>query len=623
MAMSFRAARNGGLILLLLIILVQSLATYRFISHNAERMAEIVTIDEVKLRAWYDVADIISKAKDELNDYRMERNQVIAPVDLLINRALREIVAIRQLDNDEDELANIEAITNTAKRFKQAVYAYDAEVRDGYRGGSSARELEAMAINTADQIVQLGRNAAAYVSKRIHEKNVAILQSANLTRSMVGGGLFLVIVATFILAVFLAKALAYPMKQLVAGTKRLAEGELGYQVPVHSRDEIGQLAASFNSMAEKLRSSRTELLSAKAYADNVISSMMNSLVVVDRYLHIRTVNEAACQLLEYGADELIRQPVDRILADPAFIDTVLERLIQTGVATNVETTFRAKDGRRIRVLFSGSVMRNAEGGFEALVCVAQDITLQKEAMRSAHLASLGEMAAGVAHEINNPINSIINFAQIVLDETEAGERLSEEIPRRIIREGDRVASIVRSLLSFAREGDKAKAPVNLREVLLESLALTETQLHKDVIALDISFPDDLPLVHGHFQQIQQVFLNIINNARYALNAKFTEPGDDKIFKIAAGPAELDGAPAIEVRFRDNGTGIPDGVVDQVLNPFFSTKPVGRGTGLGLTISHGIIADHNGKLVITSNEGEFTELTVTLPVHREQPEDAAE
>jgi len=156
--------------------------------------------------------------------------------------------------------------------------------------------------------------------------------------------------------------------------------------------------------------------------------------------------------------------------------------------------------------------------------IMEKMTLQKETMRAAHLASIGELAAGVAHEINNPINGIINYAQILIDEGNRGNG-EREIPNRIIKEGDRIAAIVRSLLSFAKERKGEKVPVDIREILSETLVLSETLLRKDGIILKVDMPVDLPRITAHFQQIQQVFLNLLNNARHALNQKY--PGDDK------------------------------------------------------------------------------------------------
>jgi PAS domain S-box-containing protein len=612
MNFSFRTARNLGLFILLVIIIIESIFAYISMSKSSERLTAIITVDQVKLHRWYDVAEIIAHAKDSLYDYSLGRSDVVAPADLLVNKAIQEIRKIKELGSDQDELSNIAEITNAAKRFKQAIYAFETEVSEGYRGGSSAKEMEDLAIQEADRIASLGREAAAYISRKIEEKNIAILEISAFSQKMLTLVLFVAILATIINAYFMARALERPIRQLVDGTKRLAEGDLSHRVNLHSKDEIGQLAESFNSMAEKLKKSRQELLASKAYADNIIRSMSNSLLVVNKDQTIRAANQATYDLLGYSQEELLGKPFSIIFAEDDYSGIGLDELINKGFTRNIETTCLSKYGQKIRMLLTASVIFNEEGRFEGIVCVAQDITMQTETLRAGHLASIGELAAGVAHEINNPINSIINFAQIMIDEVKRGEIPAEDIPVRIIKEGDRVASIVSSLLSFARVHEKEKKPINARDVLDEVLALTETQIIKDGINLTVDFPGDLHKSLADFQQIEQVFLNIINNARYALNQKHSKAHPKKNLVIHGSEETIDDTPYIEVTFLDYGTGIPSSIINKIYNPFFSTKPSGIGTGLGLAISHGIIADHGGKLIFESKYGEYTKVAVLLP-----------
>jgi PAS domain S-box-containing protein len=612
MNFSFRTARNLGLFILLVIIIIESLFAYITMSKSAERLTGIITVDQIKLRRWYDVAEIITHAKDELNDYRLGRTEVVASVDLLINKALREIDEIKLLASDPDELANIGEIILAARRFKQAMYAYATEVREGYRGGSSAKEMEELAVREADKVATLGREAATYVSKRIEEKNTALLEISTFSQKMLTLVLFFAILATIINAYFMARALEKPIKKLVEGTKRLADGEWTYRVGVDSKDEIGQLASSFNIMAEKLKISRQKLIAAKAYTDNIIRSMSNSLLVVNKDQTIRGANQATYDLLGYTQEELIGKPFSMIFADDYYSNLGIDDLINQGFTKNVETTYLSKFGEKYRMLFTASVIFNEEGRFEGIVCVAQDITMQTETMRAGHLASIGELAAGVAHEINNPVNSIINFAQILIDEAKKDESISKEIPARIIKEGDRVASIVSSLLSFARDDEKEKKSIDVRKVIAEVMALTETQLVKDGINLTIDFPDQIHNVQADFQQIEQVFLNLLNNARYALNQKFPKANPGKNLIIHGIEETVDDILYVVVTFIDYGTGIPSAILDKIYNPFFSTKPSGIGTGLGLALSHGIITDHKGRLVFDSKFGEYTKVAVYLP-----------
>ena len=269
------------------------------------------------------------------------------------------------------------------------------------------------------------------------------------------------------------------------------------------------------------------------------------------------------------------------------------------------------DVRAIPILAANSKVEN-------VIEVARDITeklaLQAESIRVAHLASLGELAAGVAHEINNPINGIINYAEILIDESGKPPEKCE-IPNRIIKEGNRIATIVRSLLSFAHQSNRTeRSSVQLQEVLSDALALCGKQMEKDGICVRVDVPDDLPVVTASPHQIEQVFLNIINNARYALNQKYQGMNRDKLLEIQGAVVVGNGlSPQVEITFHDKGVGIPAVIAGKIMDPFFSTKPKGVGTGLGLSISHGIISDHGGRIVTRSVENEYTTVRVIFPV----------
>jgi signal transduction histidine kinase len=264
-------------------------------------------------------------------------------------------------------------------------------------------------------------------------------------------------------------------------------------------------------------------------------------------------------------------------------------------------------------------IQREDGTIENVLEVATDITekvlLQAEAVRAARLASIGELAAGVAHEINNPINGIINYAQIQRNKSSEGSR-EHDVAVRILKEGERISDIVRGLLSLARDGKEEKGPVSAEKILSESLALTRSQLNREGILLRVAVPGDLPDVVAIPQQIQQVFMNLISNARYALNEKYPGAHEDKVLEIRGERIAVDGVPFVRVTFRDQGIGIPADLVQKVMAPFFTTKPGAKGTGLGLSISHGILYGHGGRLAIESVEGEFTNLILELPARED-------
>ena len=220
----------------------------------------------------------------------------------------------------------------------------------------------------------------------------------------------------------------------------------------------------------------------------------------------------------------------------------------------------------------GSQIKDEAGHVKFVIELARNVTekmnLQADAARTRHLASIGELAAGVAHEINNPINNVINYAQILLDEFSEESR-DDEVARRSMRDGERIAIIVRSLLSFARIRKVEKIIMDMQEIFADTMALTSAQLRKDGIHLDMDIHADELRVFIHPQQIQQVFLNIISNARYALNKKFPESTDNKMLKIRCREIILEGRHYASTEFTDYGTGIPADLIEKVINPFFS------------------------------------------------------
>lgn len=272
-----------------------------------------------------------------------------------------------------------------------------------------------------------------------------------------------------------------------------------------------------------------------------------------------------------------------------------------GESLNVETSVRVNDVEKHLLVTVKDV--DIAGGTRLFAC--RDITdrrvLQAEAQRSAQLASLGELAAGVAHEINGPINGIMLYAEILRDEA-VDLGASADAPDRILRQGERVSAIVRKLLTFARKPAEAVCPVGVQGILDDALALARVGLVKDGVLLDVDIPDGLPLVVGREQEVQQVFMNLISNARDALNEKYGKGESGKRLSVSAFQAEHNGRPFVRVEFCDQGIGMADAVRERIFKPFFSTKSKQGGTGLGLTITLRVIAGLGGRLEIDSREG---------------------
>ena len=260
------------------------------------------------------------------------------------------------------------------------------------------------------------------------------------------------------------------------------------------------------------------------------------------------------------------------------------------------------------------------------------IQLESQLRQSQKLESLGTLAGGVAHEINNPINGIMNYAQLILDRLGPDHPVAE-FAEEIGHETDRVATIVRNLLSFARRDNSGSSKARVVDVVDRTLSLVTTVLRHDQVTLKVNVPDDLPEIDCRSQQMQQVLMNLITNARDALTGQCDGGDAAKTITISAelGQRHADGtwgadsatAPSrvatqyVRITVEDSGPGMSAEVREHLFDPFYTTKSRDKGTGLGLSISHGIVRDHGGVLSVESEPGHGARFHVDLPT-RQKP-----
>ncbi|HWS54120.1 MAG TPA: ATP-binding protein [Pyrinomonadaceae bacterium] len=296
-------------------------------------------------------------------------------------------------------------------------------------------------------------------------------------------------------------------------------------------------------------------------------------------------------------------------------------LLGSAEAGEGEFVVAAVSGAPVHISVSFSTLSTAAE--KLIMLIVRDLTqqrqleadkeeMQRQLYQSSKLASIGELSAGVAHEINNPLNGLINFAQLLKDEPVERSDFERQMIDGIIDEGGRIARIVRGLLTFARpDGDGHEARrAHVGETVQTSVALFGRQLEKDGVRVEVELDPDLPPVRAEASRLRQVVVNMISNAHLALKAR--GGGGEKVFRISARRFERDGARCVGLEFYDNGVGIPAGLLDRVFDPFFTTRRDAGGTGLGLSISFGIVRDYGGTIRAESREGEFTRFTVELP-----------
>lgn len=336
-------------------------------------------------------------------------------------------------------------------------------------------------------------------------------------------------------------------------------------------------------------------------------------------------NQTMLQLMGASVpEELVgTRVIDRIRDD--YHDVVRKRMRSLNEegkgASPLEEIYLRMDGSEVAVEVK-SVPIEVDGGRGGIVFV-RDITERKELERKKSeidaqmrqqqkLEAIGTLAGGVAHEINNPLNGIMNYAQLILDE--AGEsRDIAQYSQEILNETKRISEIVRSLLQFSRQEKQSHSYASVYDIINQTMSLIKTVIKRDQITLDVQLEENIPDIKCRSQQIQQVLMNLLTNARDALNEKYPEYDADKIIRIRCIHFFETGRRWVRLTVEDYGTGISASAREKIFEPFFSTKPKELGTGLGLSISHGIIKDHHGKFEIETEEGKFSRFHVILPV----------
>jgi C4-dicarboxylate-specific signal transduction histidine kinase len=232
---------------------------------------------------------------------------------------------------------------------------------------------------------------------------------------------------------------------------------------------------------------------------------------------------------------------------------------------------------------------------------------QEQLVQAGKLATLGELTTGVAHELNNPLNNIGLFVGNVIDRIRVGEQDQERVIEdleRVVEQVQKATEIITHLRTFGRAAPVTLESVRVQEVVDRALSLVQEQLRLRQISVTLDFLPESPVVLGNAIQLEQVFINLLTNARDAL-----EDAERKEVHISCSTGDR----AVVIAFRDTGPGIPSGLEQRIFDPFFTTKEVGSGTGLGLSITYGIVQEHDGTIAVDSRPGEGAAFTIELPL----------
>lgn len=304
--------------------------------------------------------------------------------------------------------------------------------------------------------------------------------------------------------------------------------------------------------------------------------------------------------------------------------------IQKKSAYKGEYELIKKNGERIWVWEQGHGVYDDNGNVIALEGFVSDITEKKKSeeekrkmearlSQQQRLESIGVLAGGVAHEINNPINGIMNYSQLILDEPEKDIEIAE-YAKEIIHESERVSEIVKNLLLFSRTDKQSYSNVKIDDIIGRTLSLIRTIIKRDQIDLQVDISKNMPNIKCRSQRLQQVLMNLLTNARDALNQKYEGYDENKVMRISCKTFKKENKDWIRITVEDKGNGIPEAARENIFDPFFSTKGRTQGTGLGLYISYGIAKEHHGELTFETQEGSYARFFLDLPVGDDELEE---
>lgn len=387
-------------------------------------------------------------------------------------------------------------------------------------------------------------------------------------------------------------------------------------------DDNGEVAYIIESIRDvtRIKHMESELTGIKEFISRVVHSSASAIVAADRVGNIQLMNRVARDLFSLTGPEDYRLRHSKQLYPPGRAKEIMrmlrdEKIGGKGKLPSIVTTIVNVEGEEIPVEMSAAIIYDDQGQESATMAIYNDLRrkleienklkeAQKQLAQSEKMASLGQLAAGVAHEINNPLTGILLYASMLLEQMEP-ENPTREDMECIIEDALRCKDIVQSLLVYSRSTDSRKSIVHVNNLVEQSFKLTRDQKIFGNIKIVKELSDEMMLLNVDTNKLNQVFINLVINAADAMEGKGTltvrtyrNKADHKIF----------------VEVSDTGCGIPNGNVTKIFDPFFSTKPKGKSTGLGLSIAYGIVEEHGGRITVKQTGPEGTTFLLELPLY---------
>ncbi|HLU37836.1 MAG TPA: ATP-binding protein [Planctomycetota bacterium] len=378
------------------------------------------------------------------------------------------------------------------------------------------------------------------------------------------------------------------------------------------------LAATIALRAARGRAASAQGQDVRPFAgmvlEHVFDAVLDPIIVINERGTVLAANVATERVFGWPPPELVGRNVSVLMGEPyraehdGYIATYLATGVRRAIGRIRKVIGRRKDDSEFPCELSVSELHTPEG--RRFVGVVRDISERERfAMQMAateRLAAVGELAAGLAHEVNNPLNTIINCAQMIKD----GDP-SPELRDYVLHEAMRIAGIVRELMNVAADRAEDYRHTDVHQPLQRALALLATRMRQARVTVNLDLAEGLPAVRARADRLQQVFLNLLLNALDAL----AQCERERRIDIVTRAESTNGESWVRIAVRDNGPGVPEYARERIFQPFFTTKKPGEGTGLGLAVSTGIVRDHGGTLQLHTEVGKFAEFVVSLPAAR--------
>jgi two-component system, NtrC family, sensor kinase len=387
--------------------------------------------------------------------------------------------------------------------------------------------------------------------------------------------------------------------------------ETGFAVHDHA-GQVAQFRGVILDISE-IKRVQAQLKRERDFNTQILNNTQSMILVVDTAGLVSYANRKCYEVGARGSGELVGNRLEEIIATShrRVLKNAFENTLEGHQINNLELPLVR--GGELLGKFSANLspMRDENGNVNSIVAVMTDVTdmatLQAKLVQTEKMAAVGQMVSGVAHEVNNPLTAILGFADLLLENSDVPESVRQEL-QVIMQEAQRTKEIIQNLLSFARQNPVRRSKVQINQILRRTITLRAYDFTNRGIALLEHFDEALPEVEGDAHQLQQVFLNILNNAYDAVCESACEG------QVMVETAHTVGN--VEVRFRDNGPGIKH--IERIFDPFFTTKDVGKGTGLGLSICYGIMREHGGEISCFNNiNGPGATFLLRVPIERPQ------